>query len=68
MKNGFWQKMLTFISLVLAVGGVVAAHFKGISTAKGYTDQKVQEVEKEFIHRFERLEDKQDRILEILKR
>lgn len=59
ISNSFWSRWMTIVSLIVAVGGIVAWHFNGISEAKIYTDQKVGKLEAKVDRVYERQESMQ---------
>lgn len=64
------KKISSLIGLIIAIcsaiGGVVAAHFDGIEASKSYTDKKISEAKVDLNQRLDRMEGKQDQILEFL--
>lgn len=52
------------LSLLVLIGGVIAAHFLGIEKAKTYTDQKFSELNKRFESYEKKIEDKFESLLE----
>lgn len=52
------------LSLLVLIGGVIAAHFMGIEKAKTYTDQKFSELNKRFESYEKKIEDKFESLLE----
>lgn len=52
------------LSLLVLIGGVIAAHFMGIEKAKAYTDQKFSELNKRFESYEKKIEDKFESLLE----
>ncbi|MBI4211071.1 MAG: hypothetical protein HY540_00390 [Deltaproteobacteria bacterium] len=55
--NGFWTRWMMIVSLVIAVGGVVAAHFNGIESSKTYTDVMYGKIDEKVDRIFEKLKD-----------
>lgn len=55
--NGFWTRWMMIVSLVVAVGGVVAAHFNGIAAAKTYTDDMYGKIDEKVDRIYEKLKD-----------
>lgn len=55
--NGFWTRWMTIISLMIAVGGIVAAHFNGIASSKAYTDLMVGKINDKVDRIYEKLKD-----------
>lgn len=53
--NGQWKTVGVILSMLIAVGSAVAAHFTGIQDAKQYTDQEVKPIE----HRLRGIEARQ---------
>lgn len=52
------------LSLLLVIGGVIAAHFMGIEKAKSYTDQKFSELNKRFESYEKKIEDKFESLIQ----
>lgn len=69
-ESGVALKMTTAVAVIGLIAAVITAHFTGIASATSlaniYTDKKVDEVKSDMNDRLDRLETKQDRMLEIL--
>lgn len=61
----YWKQILAILSILVASGGVIAAHFNGVGSAvaqsMSYTDKRFDELTK----RLDRMEDK---ILDAIKK
>lgn len=67
-EKGIFLRWATAISIVLAIAATVTAHFDGIRSANEYTDKSVSTLKTDVTERLNRIEDKQDKMLIILKR
>lgn len=68
MRDGIAMKWTSAFAILTAIGSIIAAHFNGIHTANSYTDLRVADLKGDITRRLERLEDKQDKVLDILKK
>ena len=63
-----WKQMGVVMAMMVAIGSVMAAHISGVDSAvsrsKVYTDTKVDPL----YNRLDRIETKQDRMIEMLGR
>ncbi len=55
--HGFGVRWMMIVSLIVAVGGVVAAHFNGIESAKSYTDLMYGKIDEKVDRIYEKLKD-----------
>ena len=55
--NGFWTRWMTIVSLMIAVGGIVTAHFNGLASSKAYTDIMVGKIDGKVDRIYEKLKD-----------
>ena len=55
--NGFWTRWMMIVSLIMAVGGVVAAHFNGLASSRTYTDLMYGKIDEKVDRIYEKLKD-----------
>lgn len=50
-----WNKVGVIVAAMVAMAAAVAAHFDGVSSAKSYTDQRIDKIEQKIDNTFEKI-------------